>query len=131
MGYKTTDPCIKKAMDDERLFVLMARDGVAPEVICEWIKQSIRIQPRDKLIEALDAAIEMVERRSEFHIRKTDEFRIFEKDFRNAVRSKDIHVPVPVGIVLDWWKWNNYIKGTGAACGLKYVEDLNVAKPKC
>lgn len=59
MGYKNSDPCIKKAYDDERLFVLMARDPVAPQVVIEWIKQSIGSQPPEKLHEALDAAIEM------------------------------------------------------------------------
>lgn len=59
MGYKNSDPCIKKAYDDERLFVLMARDPAAPAVVIEWIKQSIGSQPAVKLHEALDAAIEM------------------------------------------------------------------------
>ncbi len=31
MGYKKDDPCIQKAFDDERLFVLMTRDNTAPE----------------------------------------------------------------------------------------------------
>lgn len=59
MGYKNSDPCIKKAYDEERLFVLMARDPAAPQVVIEWIKQSIGSQPPEKLHEALDAAIEM------------------------------------------------------------------------
>lgn len=59
MGYKNTDPCIKNAFDDEKLFVLMTRDSTSPQVICEWIKLNLGNQPREKLIEALDCAIEM------------------------------------------------------------------------
>ncbi len=59
MSYKKTDKCITKAFDDEMLFVLMTRDRSAPQVVGEWIKQNIGIQPREKLIEALDCAIEM------------------------------------------------------------------------
>lgn len=63
MGYKNNDPCIAKALDEERLFVLMTRDNVAPEVVVEWIKLSIRTQPPEKLHEALDCAIEMIKKR--------------------------------------------------------------------
>lgn len=73
MGYKLTDPCLKKAYADEKLFVLMARDGTAPLVILEWIKLNIATQPREKLIEALDAAIEMQARCGEFIDRKRAE----------------------------------------------------------
>jgi len=59
MGYKKTDTCIAKALDTERLFVLMARDPVAPETVIDWIGRSLRNQPPEKLHEALDAAIEM------------------------------------------------------------------------
>jgi hypothetical protein len=71
MGYKSTDTCIQKAFDDERLFVLMARDATSPQVVGEWIKQNIGLQPREKLIEALDCAIEMWERNGEMIQRKT------------------------------------------------------------
>ncbi|MCE7997067.1 MAG: hypothetical protein HEP71_34225 [Roseivirga sp.] len=70
MGYKKNDKCIEKAYEDERLFVLMARDGSSPTVIGEWIKQNITTQPREKLIEALDCAIDMSQRQSEFFERK-------------------------------------------------------------
>ena len=59
MSYKDIDKCIKNAEPDEMLFVLMARDIYAPEVIIEWIKMSLRGQPKEKLHEALDCAIEM------------------------------------------------------------------------
>lgn len=76
MGYKNDDPCIKKALDNERLFVLMTRDEVAPEVVVEWIKLSLRQQPPEKLHEALDCAIEMMRRkdavRGEMFIKSMD-----------------------------------------------------------
>lgn len=70
MGYKTNDPCIQKAFDDERLFVLMARDVTSPKVVCEWIKENIDIQPKEKLFEALECAIEMSRRYREMNDRK-------------------------------------------------------------
>lgn len=73
MGYKKTDPCIIKAFEDERLFVLMARDLSAPLVVVDWIKYSLSTQPPDKLHEALDAAIEMNRRFKEFNQRKEEQ----------------------------------------------------------
>ena len=70
MGYKNSDPCLQKAFDDERLFVLMARDHTSPLVVGEWIKQNIGHQPREKLIEALDCAIEMHEKNPLMNQRK-------------------------------------------------------------
>lgn len=63
MGYKKDDPCIQKAFDDKRLFVLMTRDETAPEVVIEWIKLNIHKQPEAKLREAFDCAMEMRRRR--------------------------------------------------------------------
>jgi len=71
MGYKNTDPCIQKAFDDERLFVLMTRDSNAPVVVLEWIKQSIHTQSEEKLREAFECAMEMKRRNSEFMQKKT------------------------------------------------------------
>ncbi|MEK6883897.1 MAG: hypothetical protein AABY22_29980 [Nanoarchaeota archaeon] len=70
MGYKKNDACLDKAYDDEKIFVLMTRDSTSPLVVGEWIKQNIGIQPREKLIEALDCAIEMSERMGEINQRK-------------------------------------------------------------
>lgn len=69
MGYKATDPCLEKALDDERLFVLMTRDETAPDVIMEWIRLNLGKQPKEKLIEALECALEMRERRAEIKYR--------------------------------------------------------------
>lgn len=73
MGYKKDDECIKKAYDDERIFVLMARDPAAPTTIMQWISRSLGSQPPEKLHEALDCAIEMKTRGSEFRDRRDEE----------------------------------------------------------
>lgn len=70
MGYKKTDICIEKAYDDERLFVLMARDPEAPRTIIHWISRSLNTQPPEKLHEALDAAMEMHKAGQTFRDRK-------------------------------------------------------------
>lgn len=70
MGYKKDDPCLKKAFDDERLFVLMSRDSTAPQTVVEWIKMNIGKQPPEKLHEALDCAIEMQDNCQSFIDRK-------------------------------------------------------------
>ena len=73
MGYKDDDKCIQKAYYDERLFVLMARDPSAPAAIIEWIKNNIGVQPREKLQEAFDAALEMHETQKHFFDKKNRE----------------------------------------------------------
>ena len=35
--------CLSKAMDSERLFVLLARDEAAPVAIRAWIKERVRL----------------------------------------------------------------------------------------
>jgi hypothetical protein len=73
MGYKNNDPCIKKAFDDERLFVLMARDAAAPYAIMQWISRSLKTQPPEKLHEALDCALEMLKTSGLINNRKAAE----------------------------------------------------------
>lgn len=70
MGYKKSDPCLQKAFDDERLFVLMARDITSPRIVMEWIKENIDMQPEDKLREAFECALEMRNRRDDIIFRK-------------------------------------------------------------
>jgi hypothetical protein len=70
MGYKNSDLCIQKAFDDERLFVLMARDKTAPEVVRFWATINKDIQPEWKIKEALDCANEMERNCAEFNDRK-------------------------------------------------------------
>lgn len=71
MGYKKNDPCLKKAFDEERLFVLMTRDKMAPLAVLEWIKQSFHSQSNDKLREAFECALEMKNNQSYFNEKKT------------------------------------------------------------
>ncbi len=59
MSNKNSNTCIQKALDDESLFVLMARDVTAPLVILEWIKLNLGKQPEEKLMEAFNLAMEM------------------------------------------------------------------------
>ena len=70
MATKKDDKCLINAFDDEKLFVLMARDVTSPLVVIEWIKQNIGLQPREKLFEALDCAIHMHETMAEMNKRK-------------------------------------------------------------
>jgi hypothetical protein len=84
MGYKKTDKCIEKAYDDERLFVLMARDPQAPEVIIKWIAHSLGNQPDAKIREALECAIEMQNTGHIFRERKERE----EKD-NAAIKERE------------------------------------------
>lgn len=72
MGYKSTDPCLEKAYEDERLFVLMTRDVNAPVTVMEWIKISLFNQPDEKLREAFECALEMKNRMAEFKSKKEE-----------------------------------------------------------
>jgi len=71
MGYKSDDPCLQKALPEERLFVLMTRDQTAPQTVIEWIKLNIGNQPSSKLHEALDCALEMHFRNEEMKFKKS------------------------------------------------------------
>jgi hypothetical protein len=52
--------CFTKAnAKGERTFTLRSQDKTAPRIICEWIKENIETAPEEKLLEALDAALEM------------------------------------------------------------------------
>lgn len=71
MAYKGNDKCIKNAFDDEKLFVLMARDNTAPQVIIEWIKLNLDKQPIEKLTEALECAVHMQLTCNDINLRKS------------------------------------------------------------
>ena len=36
MGYKATDTCLQKAAEDEPIFVLRAKDKLAPSIVRRW-----------------------------------------------------------------------------------------------
>lgn len=73
MGYKKDDPCLQKAYDDEKLFVLMARDDKAPRTILHWISESFYDQPDAKLREAFECALEMKHNQKYFRLEATKE----------------------------------------------------------
>lgn len=71
MGFKKTDSFIKKAYDDEMLFVLMTRDATAPKIVLEWIKENLDRQPVEKLREAFEVAMQMHAEQKWFQEKKT------------------------------------------------------------
>lgn len=60
MSYKENDACLQKALPNEMLFVLMARDPTAPIAVLEWVILNLDKQPKDKIIEAIKCASEMI-----------------------------------------------------------------------
>jgi len=55
-----SDPssCLNKARDDERVFVLLARDPAAPVAIRAWIEERLRLKKNQELDPQItDAAI--------------------------------------------------------------------------
>jgi hypothetical protein len=63
------ESCLNKARDNERLFILLARDPAAPAAIRAWVSERIRLgknTPSDpQLCEALECAARMEVERSE------------------------------------------------------------------
>lgn len=55
--------CLNKARADERLFVLLARDEAAPDVIRYWVRKRIWLGKNKRedahIVEALDCAAKM------------------------------------------------------------------------
>lgn len=58
-----TESCLNKAHDDERLFVLLARDPAAPIAIRAWVAARIQLGKNqstdDQIAQALDCADRM------------------------------------------------------------------------
>jgi macrodomain Ter protein organizer (MatP/YcbG family) len=75
------DRHIKKALKDEIIFPLMARDASAPMIIAEWIKQNLFSQPPDKLHEALDCAIKMANEHEQIRL-EVEKKKASEKEFK-------------------------------------------------
>lgn len=69
MSTKANDGHIAKALPDEMLFVLMARDITAPEVILKWIELNLYNQPPEKLQEAFSCALKMVATQEDVRMR--------------------------------------------------------------
>lgn len=55
--------CMSRARDDERVFVLLARDAAAPVAIRAWVAERIRLRKNSltdpQILEALECANEM------------------------------------------------------------------------
>lgn len=58
---KYRNPCFLKAGDDEPIFVLRAKDSLAPEIVREWVKLARLCgkTPPEKLAEAEELAVKM------------------------------------------------------------------------
>lgn len=67
---KQTSRTLQKALPEEVIFTLLARDEQAPKTICEWIKQSIHTQSKDKLREAFEVALAMADQFNEINEKK-------------------------------------------------------------
>ena len=71
------ESCLNKARDDERLFVLLARDPAAPAAIRAWIAERIRLGRNAavdaQIQEAFDCAARMEAERSEIETARRQE----------------------------------------------------------
>ena len=65
MSNKNNSSCLQKALDDEPIFVLRAKDPTAPEIIVTWCAKNLNAQPPKKIEEALKVAQEMRQYRIE------------------------------------------------------------------
>ncbi len=80
-----SESCLNKARDDERLFVLLARDPAAPAAIRAWVKERIRLGKNalhdEQVVEALDCAAHMEVERAEIEAaRRQEEMRWAESE---------------------------------------------------
>lgn len=76
-----TESCLNKARDNERLFVLLARDAAAPVAIRAWVAERLRLGKNTaddpQIVEAMDCARLMeIERRESEDSRRQTEMRI-------------------------------------------------------
>ena len=58
MGTKMTSSALKKAGDQEEIFVLRAQDASAPRTVMLWIADNLHA-PDDKLRDAFECAMRM------------------------------------------------------------------------
>jgi len=70
----TPTSCLNKARDEERLFVLLARDPAAPIAIRAWVAERIRLGKNTltdpQIVEAIDCAARMEVERAEIVARQ-------------------------------------------------------------
>lgn len=68
MATKQNSSCLQKALDDEPIFVLRAKDPSAPKIIAQWCASNLGEQPNEKIDEAMKVAQEMRQfRTSNYH----------------------------------------------------------------
>lgn len=69
-----SESCLNKARDDERVFVLLARDPAAPSAIRRWVDVRINLGKNKltdpQIVEALDCADRMDRERDELRARQ-------------------------------------------------------------
>lgn len=69
-----SESCFNKARDDERVFVLLARDPAAPSAIRRWVDVRINLGKNKltdpQIVEALDCADRMDRERDELRARQ-------------------------------------------------------------
>ena len=78
------ESCFNKARDNERLFVILARDAAAPVAIRAWVAERLRLDKNSasdpQILEALECARLMeIERREVEDSRRQTEMRIAER----------------------------------------------------
>jgi hypothetical protein len=68
MAYKSDDSCLKKAKEDEPLFILRGQDMSSPRIVLMWIIENINnpMMPDDKLREAFELAL----KQKNYHTKK-------------------------------------------------------------
>lgn len=52
------DSCLSKARDDERIFVLLARDVAAPHAVREWANERLRLGKNDRMDPQIQEALD-------------------------------------------------------------------------
>lgn len=62
---KDPNSCLNKAKDHEPVFVLRAKDLIAPSVVRVWASLAVNVHEESKIKEALKLALEMEEWRKD------------------------------------------------------------------
>lgn len=64
MAKKERSLHLQKIPNDEEIFVLRAKDMSSPKVILHWIAKNLETAPKEKLREAFECALRMMEHKS-------------------------------------------------------------------
>lgn len=71
MGFKNDDACLAKVADDEPIFVLRAKDLLAPMIVLHWAELASRLGCLDQ--GKWDEAIELAEKMDEWQRNHPDD----------------------------------------------------------